>query len=77
MKLLVAEIEDELLNHSKMTMKGWYALSILYKINIVYVWDRKYMEIMVEENEKYHLICQKNKQDAYAIECPESKQQLR
>jgi hypothetical protein len=66
-KLRISEIEDELLNHNKITLKSLYALCILYKKNIIYAWNRQYVEINVCPESEYSIICQVNKQEAYIV----------
>ena len=63
-KLRLSEIEDELLNHQKITLKGLYALCLLYNKNILYAWDNKYFEIMTNPTSKTYILSQINKQDA-------------
>ena len=53
-------IEDELLNQSEISLKGLHALCLLHKINILYVWDRKYVDITVDPNLKTHIILCRN-----------------
>ena len=56
MKLKLNEVEDELANQSKITKKGLVALCLLYKINIMYVWNRKYFEIINDADKETHVI---------------------
>ena len=55
-KLKRTAIEDELLNLSEISLGGLHALCLLHKINILYVWDRKYFEITVDPTLKTHII---------------------
>ena len=56
MKLRISEIEDELANQKKITKKGLVALCLLYKVNILYVWNRKYFEIINDNTKEVHVI---------------------
>ena len=56
MKLRINEIEDELANQKKITKKGLVALCLLYKINIMYIWNRKYFEIINDADKEVHII---------------------
>ena len=56
MKLRLNEIEDELANQNKITKKGLVALCLLHKINIMYVWNRKYFEIINDADKEVHVI---------------------
>ena len=55
-KLRLNEIENELLNEKKITIKSLVALCLLYKINIMYIWNRKYIEIINNADEKNNVI---------------------
>ena len=55
-KLRLNEIEDELLNCKKITIKSLIAFTLLHKINIIYVWNRKYFEIVNDSEKKINLI---------------------
>ena len=56
LKLRLTEIENELLNEKKITIKTLVALCLLYKINIMYIWNHKYFEIINNANEKMNII---------------------
>ena len=64
-KLRLTEVEDELLNHSNISLKGLYALCLLYDINIIYVWDRKYFYMNSNPEEKTHVIEKRKNIDNY------------
>ena len=55
-KLRLNEIEDELLNCKKITIKSLIAFTLLHKINIIYVWNRKYFEIINDSEKKINVI---------------------
>ena len=55
-KLRINEIEDELLNCKKITIKSLIAFTLLHKINIIYVWNRKYFEIVNDSEKKMNMI---------------------
>tara|TARA_Y100000389_G_scaffold150951_1_gene150614 strand:- start:13028 stop:13723 length:696 start_codon:yes stop_codon:yes gene_type:complete len=56
LKLKINEIEDELLNAKKITVKSLVALCLLYKKNLFYVWNRKYYEFITDANEPINII---------------------
>ena len=62
-KLRLNEIENELLNEKKITIKTLVALCLLYKINILYVWNRKYIEIINNPDETINIILNENMED--------------
>ena len=62
-KLRLNEIENELLNEKKITIKSLLALCLLYKINILYVWDRKYIELINDPDATINIILNENKED--------------
>ena len=71
MKLRLNEIEDELVNQKKITKKGLVALCLLYKVNIFYVWNRKYFEIINDATKEVYVInddTNKNGNNAKIIE---------
>ena len=55
------EIERELVHSNKIGIKSLIALCLLYKLNVIYVWNRKYIEI-INNNEKECniIICEDN-----------------
>ena len=61
--LRLNEIENELLNEKKISIKSLVALCFLYKKNILYVWDRKYFEIINNSDEKINIITNENRED--------------
>ena len=61
-KLRRNEIEDELLNHKQITMKGLFALCLYYNVNIFYINNQKYYEIITCSDKPTHLIEYKNKE---------------
>jgi len=56
LKLRLTEIEDELLNYKKITIKSLLALCLLYNINLIYVWNRKYFEVINDPSKKMNVI---------------------
>ena len=55
-KLKLSDIEDELLNCKKISIKSLLALFLLYKKNMIYIWDRKFMEFICSEEENIYII---------------------
>ena len=45
-KLKKNEIEDELVNQERITLKGLHALCLLYEVSITYIYDHKYCEFI-------------------------------
>lgn len=45
-KLKILDLENELLNENKITVKGFFALCLVNGINIFYIWDNKYIQIL-------------------------------
>jgi hypothetical protein len=62
-KLRLNEIENELLNEKKITIKTLIALCLLYKINILYVWKRKYFEMINDSDKEINIIVNENGKD--------------
>ena len=62
MKLRLNEIENELLNNKKIGIKGLVAICLLHKINVIYIWDRKYMEYINNNEEDTNVIVTDEKQ---------------
>ena len=56
-KLKLVDIENELGSENKIGFIGLYALCILYKINIIYLWDKRYFELFGDkQNPEIHYI---------------------
>ena len=63
LKLRLTVIENELLNEKKISIKSLVALCILYNKNILYVWNRKYFEIINNADENINIIINENGED--------------
>ena len=64
MKLKRTEMEDELANKQKITIKGLYALCLIHNVAITYIYDRKYINILCdEEHAKKGIIIQNDKKE--------------
>lgn len=72
-KLRVSEVEDELINQKKISYRGLFALSLVNDINILYTWDKKYIEIISNSEENTHIICNVNGDDGYIYNSSEEK----
>ena len=68
MKLKLCGIEDELLNQKKIGIKSLVALCLLYKINVLYVWNRKFFEIVNNADEKTNIIINESRDDKLMME---------
>ena len=73
LKLRLNEIENELLNEKKITIKSLIALSLLYKINVMYVWNNKYFEIINNADEKLNIIIHNKDDDIISDDISETK----
>ena len=49
-KLCLNRVEDQLLNHKKINLETFFALSLLFSLNIFYVWNNKFFEFNCNEN---------------------------
>ena len=65
LKIKINETEDELLNAKKITIKSLIALSLLYKKNLLYVWDRKYYEFITDSTEPINIITYNKERNTY------------
>lgn len=54
-------IEDELANKKQISMNCIKALCHLFQINVFYISDKKYYEIIIDENKEYYVIEYKDK----------------
>ena len=63
LKLRLNAIENDLLNENKISIKSLVALCLLYKKNIMYVWNRKYFEIINNADEIINIIINDNGED--------------
>jgi len=62
-KLRLNDIESELLHEKKITTKSLVALCLLYKINIMYVCNRTYFEIINDIDKKMNIIINENREN--------------
>jgi len=58
-KLKVIDIEAEFINCEKISIKGLEALCIINNVNVFFVWDNKYYEIMTNSDEPIYVIIEK------------------
>lgn len=62
-KLKILDLENEFLNENKITLKGFFALCLINGINIFYIWDNKYIQVLSnKDNEIIYLRNDKNKE---------------
>ena len=59
-KLRLNEIEDQLLNHKKINLEAFFALSLLFSLNIFYVWSNKFFEFNCSETSNIYVINNSN-----------------
>lgn len=65
-KIKISEIEDELMNKDKITLKGLIALCIIHNLSIMYISNNKYYELLSNDNDKLFIIINTKNND-YAI----------
>lgn len=66
-KLKLNEIEDQLLNQKKISIQGLLGLALLYKKNILYIWDNKFFEFICSEESPIYII-KNNKNEKVSYE---------
>jgi hypothetical protein len=59
-KLKLAAIEDQLLNSKKINIQALLGLALLFKKNILYVWNRKCFEFICSEENNIYIINNNN-----------------
>ncbi|ALH23209.1 hypothetical protein ceV_303 [Chrysochromulina ericina virus CeV-01B] len=59
-KLCLNRVEDQLLNHKKINLEAFFALSLLFSLNIFYVWNNKFFEFNCNENSDIYIINNNN-----------------
>ena len=72
-KLRKNSIEDELANCKKITMNGLHALCLYYNINIFYINNNKYHEIITCSDKPVHMIDYKEKEYGLRLNVTEDK----
>jgi len=70
-KLRLNIVEDQLLNSKKINLEAFFALSLLYNLNIFYVWNNKFFEFICSDNSDIYII--NNVNDNIVIEDNNSK----
>ena len=55
-KIRLNEIENELLNEKRISIKSLMALCLLYKKNIFYIWNNKYIEFINDPDDNINII---------------------
>ena len=55
-KLKLNDIENDLVNEKKISVKTFFALCLLYDINIIYIWDFKYFELLCNSEKEIFFI---------------------
>ena len=67
-KLKLTKIEDELLNDKKIGIQALLAMCLLYKKNLIYVWNRKYHEFICNGDEEINIITSENNTISHSVE---------
>jgi hypothetical protein len=62
-KLKKNEIEDELVNHSTISLKGLHALCLIYGVSITYIYGRMYCEFVYSSSTKSGVIVKTDKNE--------------
>jgi hypothetical protein len=71
LKLKICELQDELINQPCITIKGLIALCHIYNINLLYVKNRTYYEIIVNDTNNQNIILDmKDKTGKHLIHIP-------
>ena len=55
-KLSLNKVEDQLLNDKKISLEAFFALSLLFSLNIFYIWNNKFFEFNCNENSDIYII---------------------
>jgi len=55
-KLRLNEVEDQLLNSKKINLEAFFALSLLYNLNVFYVCNNKFFEFICTDNSDIYII---------------------
>ena len=67
LKLKLNKIEDELLNCKKIGIQALLGLCLLYKKNLLYIWDRKYYEFICNADEEMNIFINKQNEIIHII----------
>ena len=59
-KFKLNELENILLNEKKINHNCFFALTLLFNINIFYIWDNKYYEFLNADSEDIYLLDKEN-----------------
>lgn len=59
-KLRLNEIENQLLNEKKINLSGFFALALLFNLNIFYVYNNKFYEFTCDPDSKIYVINNNN-----------------
>lgn len=70
LKLKLNELQDELINQQCITFKGLVALCYIYKINILYVKNKTYYEIITNEDGNINVILERKENNITQISMP-------
>lgn len=72
LKTKVADIEDELMNKEKLSLKGLQVFCFIYKLSVIYVSGRKYCEFIYGDDKPFVIINTPNKEDGINRKTDES-----
>lgn len=70
LKLRVNELQDEFINQPCITIKGLVALCYMYDMNIMYVKNKTYYEIITNNEEKTNIIIENKENNINSIYIP-------
>ena len=71
-KTKVADIEDELMNKEKLSLKGLQVFCFIYKLSVIYISGRKYCEFLYGDDKTFVIINTPNKEDGINRKSDES-----
>jgi hypothetical protein len=71
-KLRRSEVEDELVNQQKITMKGLHALCLVYGVSVTYIFGRKYCEFLCGNTAHGVILCSDKGDDGIKYELDEA-----
>lgn len=72
----LSEIESDLTNSEKITLKSFFSLCILENLNVIVIDNRKYYECILNDDPTIHVICKDNDTKEYYIELNLSKDKI-
>jgi hypothetical protein len=75
-KNIKEDVEDDLANQQKISVKTFIALCISENINVLFIHKRKYFEMICDENSRYHVIHKYDNPEKYCYEIDTSNEEI-